>query len=294
MTLTEVQTSNPERKVPTRRISFDASLRELPKHFANDGDLISSHVAAGLSAVFPDGEDFFVRSVRHFRDDVTDPDLKRQVTGFIGQEAMHGREHRVFNDRLAELGYPVKRIERFTKWGLELRTKYAPAKANLAATAGLEHFTATLAELVLSDEETRNMFGDNAVRELFTWHALEESEHKAVAFDVYKAVGGTERLRVWTMTALRWGFVLGMVLQTTVSLLGDRDTYRPRVFVKSLRRFLKSPVVSRELWNQLKDYSRHDFHPDDSNTDELVTRWRSELFGEHGTLNDKLASSASA
>jgi predicted metal-dependent hydrolase len=293
-TAAHTQTSNPDRLVPTRRISFEESLRDLPKHFANDGDLISSHVAAGLSAVFPDGEDFFVRSVRHYRDDISDPDLKRQVTGFIGQEAMHGREHRTFNDRLDELGYPVKRIERFTKWGLGLRTRFAPAKANLAATAALEHFTATLAEIVLTDEETRNMFGHDAVRDLFTWHALEESEHKAVAFDVYKAVGGTERLRVWTMTFLRWGFVLGMVLQTVVSLLGDRDTYRPRVLVRSLRRFVRSPVVSPAVWRQLKDYNRPDFHPDDSDTTELVVRWEAELFGEQGTLNDKLTSRASA
>jgi predicted metal-dependent hydrolase len=293
-TATLVQSSNPDRKVPTRRISFEESLQQLSRHFANDGDLISSHVAAGLSALFPDGEDFFVRSVRHYRDDISDPDLKRQVSGFIGQEAMHGREHRKFNDRLAELGYPVKRVERLTKWGLELRTKYAPAKANLAATAALEHFTATLAELVLTNEETRNMFGDNAVKDLFTWHALEESEHKAVAFDVYKSIGGGERLRTITMTFLRYGFVLGMVLQTIVSLLGDRDTYRPRVLIKSLRRFLKSPVVSRQLWQQLKDYNRADFHPDDSNTDELVARWEAELFGEHGTLNDKLAARAGA
>src|SRR5688572_21254491 len=82
------------RKVPTRRISFEESLQTVPKHFADDGDLILSHVAACLSSVFPDGEDFFVRSVRHFRDQVTEPELKRQVAGFIGQEAVHGREHR--------------------------------------------------------------------------------------------------------------------------------------------------------------------------------------------------------
>src|SRR5258708_4836544 len=204
------QNTHPERKVPTRRISFEASLQDLPKHFAADGDLISSHLAGALSAVFPDGEDFFVRSVRHFRDQVTDPELKRQVAGFIGQEAMHGREHRAFNDRLDQLGYPTKRVERITKWGLELRERIASPKANLAATAALEHFTATLAELVLSDEETRGQFGHQAVRELFVWHALEESEHKAVAFDVYKAVGGTERMRVWTMNALRSGFVAGL------------------------------------------------------------------------------------
>src|SRR6266576_3534229 len=128
------QSSVPQRTVPTRRISFEESLQELPKHFAADGDLIQSHIAAGLSAVFPDGEDFFVRSVRHYRDQITDPELKRQVAGFIGQEAMHGREHRAFNDRLAELGYPTKQVERFTKWGLELRERIATPKANLAAT----------------------------------------------------------------------------------------------------------------------------------------------------------------
>src|SRR5438477_11423975 len=143
-------TTNPARKVPTRRISFEESLQDVPKHFAGDGDLIASHVAASLSAVFPDGEDFFVRSVRHFRDEITDPELKRQVAGFIGQEAMHGREHRAFNDRLDELGYPTKRFERLTKKGLALRQRFAPASSNLAATAALEHFTATLAELVLS------------------------------------------------------------------------------------------------------------------------------------------------
>jgi len=282
------QTSNPDRKVPTRRISFEESLQAIPKHFGADGDLVTSHVAAGLSAVFPDGEDFFVRSVRHFRDQIEDPQLKRQVAGFIGQEAMHGREHRAFNDRLAQLGYPTKQVERFTKWGLELRERIAPAKANLAATAALEHFTATLAELVLTDEQTRESFGHPAVRDLFVWHALEESEHKAVAFDVYKAVGGTERMRVWTMNALRYGFVVGMFFQVSVSLLFDRATYKRGNLRKSWKQFRKSPVVSRKVWDQLKDYNRPDFHPDDSDTTELVERWRAELFGAQGALNDKL------
>src|SRR5688572_8494090 len=161
-----------ERKVPTRRISFEASLQDLPRHFAADGDLILSHLAASLSAVFPDGEDFFVRSVRHYRDQITDPELKRQVNGFIGQEAMHGREHRAFNDRPDQRGYPTKRFERITKWGLEKREKIMSPASNLAATAALEHFTATLAELVLSSQETRDLFGHDEVRNLFLWHAL--------------------------------------------------------------------------------------------------------------------------
>lgn len=286
------QTSNPDRKVPTRRISFEESLADLPKHFAADGDLILSHLAASLSAVFPDGEDFFVRSVRHFRDDITDPALKRQVAGFIGQEAVHGREHRVLNDRLDQLGYPTKRFEKITKVGLEARERVAPPKANLAATAALEHFTATLAELLLTSEDTRDLFGHPEVQNLFLWHALEESEHKAVAFDVYKAVGGTERMRVWTMNFLRYGFVAGMALQIGVSLLFDRATYRRGNLRRSWRRVRRSPLLSRELWDQLKDYNRPDFHPDDRDTTELVARWREELFGDAGTLNDKLATAA--
>jgi hypothetical protein len=281
-----------DRKVPTRRMSFEDSLQDLPRHFADDGDLILSHVAAALSAVFPDGEDFFVRSVRRFRDQVSDPALKRQVAGFIGQEAMHGREHRALNDRLDALGYPTKVVERIVKRGLQIRERILSAKSNLAATAALEHFTATLAELVLTSADTRDLFGHEGVKNLFLWHALEESEHKAVAFDVYKAVGGSELTRVLTMKLLRFGFVIGMSVQVIASLLGDRATYRRGNLLRSWRRFRRSPLLSRQLWDQLCDYDRPDFHPDDRDTTELVERWRTELFGSDGTLNDNLVASA--
>jgi hypothetical protein len=284
------QSSNPDKKVPTRRMDFEESMRDLPKHFAEDGDLIASHVIMALSSVFPDGEDYFVRSVRNYRDKVTDPALKRQVAGFIGQEAVHGREHRVFNDRLAELGYPTKEYEAVTRFGLKIREKLLPAKSNLAATAALEHFTATLAELVLTNEEIRDLMGADAVRELFEWHALEESEHKAVAFDVYKAVGGGEKLRVWTMNFFRYGFVVGIGLAVGLSLLRDRATYKRGALRKSWKRVKASPIMDPALWYQLKDYNRPDFHPDDSDTNELVETWKAKLFGDHGTLNDRLVS----
>jgi predicted metal-dependent hydrolase len=286
------QARNPDRKIQTRRIALDDTFQDVPRHFAAGGDLLLSHLAAALSAVFPDGEDLFVRSVRRFRDDITDPQLKRQVAGFIGQEAMHGREHRVFNQRLDDVGYPTKRVEWLTKRGLALRERALSAKSNLAVTAALEHFTATLAELVLRSEETRDLFGNEAVKDLFVWHALEESEHKAVAFDVYRAVGGTERMRVNTMRVLRVGFILGMGLQMIVSLLGDPATYRPGRLRRSWRTFRASPMLQRAVWVQLKDYDRPDFHPDDSDTDELVDYWRRELFGELGTLTGKLVTSA--
>ena len=288
------QTSAVDRKVPTRRISFDESLDDLPKHFAAGGDLILSHLAASLSSVFPDGEDFFVRSVRHHRDQLTDPDLKRQVVGFIGQEAMHGREHRALNERLARLGYPTRFFENLTRRGLALRERVAPPIANLAATAALEHFTATFAQLLLSSGDARALFGHDEVRNLFLWHALEEAEHKAVAFDVYKAVGGSERMRVWTMKAIRIGFVAGLALQVAVSLLLDRSTYRPGRLRGSWRNFRRSPIVSKAVWQQLKDYDRPDFHPDDSDTTELVAQWRARLFGDEGSLNDLLVGAGTA
>lgn len=284
----------PPRAVPTRRISFEQSLAELPRHFAGEGDLILSHLGATLSSVFPDGEDFFVRSVRHYRDQITDPELRKQVAGFIGQEAVHGREHRAFNRRLSELGYPTRVYERITRRSLGLRERVAPPSSNLAATAALEHFTATLAELLLSDEEARRMLGDPAVANLFLWHALEESEHKAVAFDVYRAVGGGERMRVVTMVLMRFTFVLAMALGVGASLAGDRRTYRRGELRRSWRRFRRSPLARREVWQRLRDYDRSDFHPDDHDTEELVRRWREELFGGEGSLNDLLVGRSGA
>lgn len=280
--------------VPTRRISFEESLQELPRHFAADGDLVLSHIAACLSAVFPDGEDFFVKSVRHFRDQVENPQLRREVAGFIGQEAMHGREHRLFNDRLHELGYPTKVIERWTRRGLGLRWRLAPAKSNLAVTAALEHFTATLAELVLTKPEVRALFGHEEVRNLFVWHALEESEHKAVAFDVYRLVGGSERMRIFTMKVIRSGFVVGLAAAVTVSIACDPAARKRGALRKSLRDFRQSPILSRELWEELKAYDRKGFHPSDRDTSALVAEWREKLFGAEGTLNDKLRTGATA
>jgi uncharacterized protein len=59
--------------------------------------------------------------------------------------------------------------------------------------------------------------------------------------------------------------------------------------VGNLRR---SALVDRDLWRQLREYDRPDFHPDDRATDALVEEWREILFGTQGTLNDKLTTTA--
>lgn len=288
------QTSDPSRTIPTRRISFGSSIETMPKHFARDGDLISSHLLAVLSALFPDGEDYFVRSVRHYRSQITDPALKQQVNGFIGQEAMHGREHRELNDRFAELGYPTKRIEKFTRFGLEARSKYAPAVANLALTAALEHFTAALAEQLLTNDDLVDSFGHQGIRDILQWHALEESEHKAVAFDVYKAVNGSERVRVWTMKVLRPGFFVFLAINVLISLAGDPAARKRGAVRASWKRFKGSPILGKELYAQLQDYDRASFHPNDNDTTAMEAEWRAKLFGDEGRLNDLLTTSAAA
>ena len=268
-----------DRQVLTGRPDFEQSFRDLPRHFAADGDLIFSHVAATFSSVFPDGEAFFVRSVRSFRDQVDDADLVRQVSHFIGQESRHGRQHHLLNQRLGALGYPTERYERVTRRYLAIRERLFTSRSNLAATAAVEHFTATLAELMLSSQPTRDLFGHEAVRDLFVWHALEECEHKAVAFDVYRAVGGTERTRVLTMTILRFSFLIALTAGIILSLLGDPETYRPGELGRSWRRLRRSPLADRRLWAQLRDYNRPDFHPDERDTRMLVQTWHPILFG---------------
>ena len=278
----------PHRTVRTRRIGFNYPQGELNRHFV-EGDLVMSHVVAMLSAMFPEGEDFFVRSVRRGQPYVTDPELKQQVAGFIGQEVTHGREHRALNERLAEMGYPTLGMDRFVHVTLgEWRDVRMPMRFNLAVTAALEHYTATIAERLLRDERCQALLGESEVRNMLLWHALEESEHKSVAFDVFRAAGGTERMRINTMRFVTATFLAVIVISTTVSLAHDRAAYHPVRLARSLAKLRTSPFLSRSVIRNLRAYNRVGFHPDDMDATELLERWRTELFGTDGTLADHL------
>lgn len=283
-----------EKTFPVRRISFfDSAVEDVP-HLYMGGDIVMSHIVAVLSSLFPEGEDYFVRSVRHYRDQITDPVLKKQVAGFIGQEAIHGREHRAFNERLAEMGYPTDRIDRFTGKRLKFDERISPPKVRLAVTAALEHYTATLAEVLLADERAQAMFSEDEVRHLLMWHAIEESEHKAVAFDVYKACVDDEKVRTRVMTLITIGFLGSSTLWTVFSVLRDRTTWKdPKGLLRSIGRLKHSPWLTKQVRDRIRDYHRPDFHPDDHDSTELLERWRDELFGEAGALVDHLNTKAS-
>lgn len=248
-----------------------------------------SSVVAVLSSLFPEGEDFFVRSVRNYRDRITDPELKQQVAGFIGQEAIHGREHRTFNRRLQAMGYPTGLIDRLTKLGMGFLARVLPKNRQLAITAALEHYTATLAETLLGDPEARAMLDVEEVRSLFQWHAMEESEHKSVAFDVYQAACGKHWIRAMVMNITTAVFLAVVVAGTTLSVLLDRHTYRhPIRTLRAVARLRTSPWLRRDVIRRLRDYNRRDFHPDDHDATALLAEWRAKLFGDHGTLTDRL------
>jgi uncharacterized protein len=275
--------------VTTRPVELDGWLADVPRHFARDGDLLLSHLLTVLSSTFPEGEAYFVRSVEAVRDRITDPGLRREVEGFIGQEAMHGREHAVFNDRMAELGYPVRPIGAYVRGLTALRERFLNEKANLAVTAALEHYTATLAETVLGEAEARDAIGHDGARYLLLWHALEEAEHKAVAFDVYRHVGGTEPMRIVTMWMIHLNFLLETSIWTAISLGLDPGARRHPVRVlRSLWRLRHSPFTSLRAVRSLRRYHRRGFHPNDYDSSGLISAWRAKLFGPDGALTDVL------
>jgi predicted metal-dependent hydrolase len=280
----------PARDVRPRRIAFDYPDRDLPTYFA-DGDLVASHLMAMLSSLFPEGEDFFVQSVRSYRDQITDPELKKQVGGFIGQEAIHGREHRRFNQRLGEQGYPTGFVDRSTKATMEYLASLAPRQVQLAVTAALEHYTATIAEVLLRDERAQALSSVPEVRQIFLWHAMEESEHKSVAFDVFQQVCGDETVRVRTMKVTTWVFLGALFGSSLISLAQDRNAWNPLRLLPSLVRLRQNPFFTRDMWRRLTDYNRPDFHPDDHDTAEILERWRDGLFGPDGELTDMLTRS---
>ena len=278
-------------QVPIRPMEFQKWVADLPKYFAQDGDIVMSHVLTVLSSTFPEGEKFFVRSVAAARGDLTDPRLLKDVEGFIGQEEMHGREHLVLNERLAEHGYPTRGIDSYVRGLYWVRERIQTKKVNLAFTAALEHYTATLAELLLTDEAARQAVGKPGARDILTWHALEESEHKAVAYDVYKAVGGGEFMRIFIMVLTDLLFIGETGIMLLISLLKDPTTWRhPLKVLRSFARLPKQPFISWRALKILAEYHKPGFHPNDRDTTRLIAEWREALFGREGELNEVLAS----
>ena len=141
----------------------------------------------GLSIMFPLGEKLFIDSVVHFRKAIDeDPALAQAVDAFVYQEASHIREHRSYNQLLAAQGAPIDALEQLLMRRQEVGNKFSPVM-RLAMTASLEHFTAILSDQLLRHPAILEG-ADTKMAMLWRWHAIEETEHKAVAYDVLGVV----------------------------------------------------------------------------------------------------------
>src|SRR5829696_5366834 len=177
------------------------------------GNPYASALYNALSATFPEGEAFFVDSVRKHQGGV-DPRLAGEIKAFTTQEVIHSREHLAFNRRAADARYDLSKLEAQVHKRLEL-TKTRPPIASLAATMALEHFTAILAHELLADP--RHLAGaDSATAELWRWHAAEEIEHKGVAYDTW-----LHATKSWPR-AKRWKVKTKVMLFVTRNFVVDR------------------------------------------------------------------------
>lgn len=269
------QSSTPSASFPVRRMDF--SFSESQK-FWFAGDPFMSHFMNNLSSLFPYGEKFFVDSVRAVRDEVTEPQLKKDISAFIGQEAMHSKEHAAYNDYAAEHGIDLERLELRIKVLLEWTTKLSTKKQRLAATCALEHFTATMAEQLLQREDLTTQMNDPKLYQLWMWHAIEENEHKAVCYDVYQQVYGGYFTRT-IMMAITTLIFFGVIGWFQVHLLRkDGQLFNWRSWGKGLKMLFgpRNGFLTKLLLPYL-DYYRPGFHPLDHDSKALEQRWRHRL-----------------
>ncbi|HEX4869724.1 MAG TPA: metal-dependent hydrolase [Moraxellaceae bacterium] len=258
-------------RIRPQRMGFEFTPEAVPRYWFN-GDPVLTHFLNALSLSFPDGEQFFVDSVRHFRDTVSDPERQKDISGFIGQEAMHSLEHKSFNAMLAAQGYgaiadKATSIARYLC--NEGRKRFSP-RAQLAITAGLEHITAILANAILKNPELLDEM-DPSVRMLWVWHAIEETEHKAVAFDLYKDIDPGYRMRARAFLTGSLGLLVFSSTWTWRFLKQDGVHRQPLTLLRGgarLARFLGA-VVPDYL-----DYLRPGFHPWDDDNSELIARYK--------------------
>jgi hypothetical protein len=252
----------------------------VPKHWHGAGRAVSIFFD-GLSIFFPEGERFFVSSVRkHER--FAEGELREDVRRFAAQEGIHGREHEGYNAHLERHGYPAARLEKKVTALLSLARK-APRRRQLGITCALEHFTGMMAMLLLGDPH--NLAGAHpTMARLWRWHAAEESEHKAVPFDLFRAAGGTEFERITTMlvaTAFFWSKVLQhqVVLMRADGCLWDLGEWG-----KLLRFLFVNPGGMRMIARTWLTYFRRGFHPRDLDDGALLEAWKLEHAREADAL----------
>jgi uncharacterized protein len=227
------------------------------------GDPIATAFYNALSVTFPRGEAYFIESVRAFRDGAP-PKLASEINAFIKQEVAHSREHVSFNKRVVDAGYDISKLEAKVIESLAL-TKGRPEILNLAVTMLLEHYTAIMAHAFLKDP-SHFAGADDETKALWRWHAIEEIEHKGVAYDTW-----LHATRDWTR-AKRWRVKAIMMLLVTknfwtnrykgmVELLRQDGISGWRMHMRIIWFFFGNPGIGRKLIPAWAAFFMPGFHP---------------------------------
>lgn len=254
---------------PVRRMDY--KFTSMPRYWCNNEPAFT-HFFTGLSTLFPEGEAYFVRSVRALRQRIhNNPQLDKNIGAFIGQEAMHSKEHHAFHLSAQQYGLDPESLENAAGIVLKAIEKLFPAKWNLLVTVGLEHYTAVLVATMMNT--TNELMTDETIRNLWLWHSVEETEHKAVAFDLYEYLYGrgldayVPRVAIYTFSLL----MITMLSTTFHVVLMKRDE---QLFNgASWSKFLKFGLQEYKIFMpKFLAYYRLDFHPNDTDESELVTK----------------------
>jgi predicted metal-dependent hydrolase len=256
-----------------RKLPLDPGHDAIPRHWFA-GSAVASHVANGVSLLFPAGERFFVRSVHHYLDVIADDALRADVRGFFGQEGSHARAHERDFERLRGQGYQIDAfLAAYQRFSFDFLEQRCPPALNLAATAAAEHFTAIMAEGALERDVLARAHPE--MRKLLLWHAAEEIEHKHVAFDVLRAVNPSYPLRLAGLALATVNLAAWWLVATAMLL--RQDGVSPLAARRELERLraqtAEEPVFRRVFARGIREYARRDFHPRDNDNYELAARY---------------------
>ncbi|RYD67334.1 MAG: metal-dependent hydrolase [Sphingomonadales bacterium] len=228
-----------------------------------NGDVAATAFYNALSVTFPKGEAYFIESVKAFRDGV-DEKLAREIKAFTVQEVVHSREHVAFNKRVLDHGYDITRLESRVDQVLAI-ARSRPKIVQLAATMALEHYTAILAaELIKNPKHLEG--ADQANGDLWRWHALEEIEHKGVAYDTYlHATRGMSRWKRWKIKSLTMLLITFTFwkhrIEGTLDLMAQDGVSGWRAKAMVAKYLLVSPGIVTRMIPAWMSYFLPGFHP---------------------------------
>ncbi len=277
----------PAQTLKVRNVHFNFD--KVDKHWIL-GSSIATHFVNSMHIVFPEGEKFFVRSVRRFSKEVKDASLKKEINSFCGQEGVHAREHQRFWEVMEEHGLQPQWFANFLKvtafsgkysyenLSIRLLNRIQPRlgdKFALSVTTALEHYTAIMANALFHEPIATNDNIAPQMLELLHWHASEEIEHKAVCFDVLKEVDDSYILRVSGMglaTVLLWGY-LGVGQIYFISKDKDKSIIKMPFETYLLFKTVVFGEIGKNLSKHLLSYFKKDFHPNDIDDRHLIEQF---------------------